>query len=583
MTDKAPSAPKNASKKATRSKPASKSSAKKAKGGGKADAGQNLMINKVDFERLHEHLREAQETLDAIRNGDVDAVVVSGTHGSQVYSLNGAEEPYRIYVEQMQEGAVTVAEDGLVLYCNQRFADMTGHPLERVISSNVKQYMHEADWAALAHVFESGDETAKHECLLQHQEGRQRPVLLTGSRLPMDEQNVMCLVVTDLTEQKEREELRLGKESAEQTNLAKDAFLAALSHELRTPLTPALMAAMSLEQDESLPQSVRSTLGMIRRNVELEARLIDDLLDLTRIARGKLELHTRPVDLHVIIHRALEICEVDIQAKHLKLEQHLEAAKYEIVADPVRLQQVLWNVIRNAVKFTPEGGTITLATGNRDKAVWIRVTDTGIGFSKEILPSMFRPFEQGSREITRRFGGLGLGLAISHSIMESHQGSIQAVSDGPDTGASFTLELPLGSRGKSKTKIQHAANAQPSSQRKLRILLVEDHKDTRASMEHLLRREGHAVTSAECASLALDAAAAGEFDLVISDLGLPDLSGNELMQQLRDRHSLQGIAVSGYGMEEDVLRSKEAGFVHHLTKPINIGTLRQLIQGFAVS
>ncbi|TDU69306.1 PAS domain S-box-containing protein [Prosthecobacter fusiformis] len=547
----------------------------------KAEAKPRVWIDKSDFERIHDHLREAQETLDAIRNGDVDAVVVSGSHGSQVYSLSGAEQPYRIYVEQMQEGAVTVDQSGLILYCNQRFADMTGLPLERVISSQILQYVPKSTWKNLDHVFK-GEEAAKHECLLQHLDGGSRPVLLTGSPLPMEDQHVMCLVVTDLTEQKEREELRQGKEGAEKANLAKDAFLAALSHELRTPLTPALMATMALENDESLPESVRASLGMIRRNVELEARLIDDLLDLTRIARGKLELHLRAVDVHVIIQRAHEICETDIHTKKQTFELQLNAAKHLAMADPVRLQQALWNVIRNAVKFTPEGGIITVKTGNRGKKIWIEVTDSGIGFAQKILPGMFKPFEQGGRDITRRFGGLGLGLAISSSIMESHDGTIIGDSPGADKGATFTLELPLGS-------LSSPVNAGPVEFEKdlshsgLRILLVEDHKDTRASMELLLRRAGHVVTAADCAAMALEIAEAHTFDLVISDLGLPDLSGMELMSQLRDQHGLRGIAVSGYGMEEDILRSKDAGFVYHLTKPIQMETLRRLIRQFAAS
>ncbi len=548
----------------------------------KPDLAEGLWIGKTDLQRLQDHLREAQETLDAIRNGDVDAVVVSGSHGSQVYSLSGAEEPYRIYVEQMQEGAVTVGADGLVLYCNQRFADMTGQPLEKVISSQILHYVPEAAWQELEQIFHrDGHEAVKYECQLQHHDGTSLPVNLTASRLPMENQHVMCLVVTDLSGQKEREELRLGKEGAEKASLAKDAFLAALSHELRTPLTPALMATMALEQDPSLPASARSTLGMIRRNVELEARLIDDLLDLTRIARGKLELHITAVDIHAIINRALEICQTDIHTKQQKLHLFLDASRSKLMADPVRLQQALWNVIRNAVKFTPPRGIITLRTGNRDdKTVWVEISDTGPGFPEEILPTLFKAFEQGGRDITRRFGGLGLGLAISHSIMESHQGTITGRSRGADLGATFTLELPMGLMAQPGMPLPPERRPNGKDRGGLRILMVEDPHDTRTSMERLLRRAGHDVTATESAAEALQAAATEEFDLVISDLGLPDQSGIELMRQLRDLHGLQGIAVSGYGMEDDVVRSRDAGFVYHLTKPIHMETLRQVILQF---
>ena len=387
----------------------------------------------------------------------------------------------------------------------------------------------------------------------------------------------MCLVVTDLTSQKEREELRLGKEGAEKANLAKDAFLAALSHELRTPLTPALMATMALEQDLSLPEGARATLSMIRRNVELEARLIDDLLDLTRIVQGKLELHVKKVDVHTTIRRALEICEADIQTKKQEVRIVFDAVRYQLTADPVRLQQALWNVIRNAVKFTPQRGTITIHTSNPTaKTIRVEVIDTGVGFTPSIQASMFKPFEQGGREITRRFGGLGLGLAISHSIMEAHEGSICGVSEGPNRGASFTLEMPLKAVSK-ESRLQKAGGKGKSDGPKLRILLAEDHDDTRSSMTHLLRRGGHHVVAAESASRALELAGQEKFDLVISDLGLPDLSGLELMRRLREGYGLKGIAVSGYGMEEDIRRSFEAGFGFHLTKPIHMERLRQAI------
>ncbi len=554
------------------------------KSGVAAAAPARLWIEQTDLDRLRDHLREAQETLDAIRNGDVDAVVVSGAHGSQVYSLSGAEQPYRIFVEQMQEGALTVSADGLVLYCNQRFADMTGLPMEKVISSQILKYVPAAAWKELQHVFESGQEVAKHECRLQNAEDGHLPVNLTASLLPMEEQKVMCLVVTDLTVQREREELRLGKEGAEKASLAKDAFLAALSHELRTPLTPALMATMALEQDTTLPATVRGTLGMIRRNVELEARLIDDLLDLTRIARGKLELHVREVDVHAIIHRAREICETDLHTKQQKLTLSLDAPLSCVTADPVRLQQALWNVLRNAVKFTPEGGSINIRTGNSGaESIWVEVADSGVGFPQEMEPDLFKAFEQGGRDVTRRFGGLGLGLAISHSIMESHQGSIRGASKGTGLGAAFTLRQPLGPADAAGAETPAAGNKNASGRAGMRILLVEDHKDTRTSMTNLLRRSRHVVTAVETAGQALAAAAAGPFDLVISDLGLPDQSGLEMMSRLRDGYGLKGIAVSGYGMDDDVRRSHEAGFVQHLTKPIHMERLRQVIQQFRES
>ncbi|EDY16588.1 histidine kinase [Chthoniobacter flavus Ellin428] len=430
----------------------------------------------------------------------------------------------------------------------------------------------------ISSVIRDGHDVVKHECQLQCGEGSVLPVHLAASVLPQEDQIVICLVVTDLSLQRGQEELRMAKEVAERANVAKDSFLAALSHELRTPLTPALMSLLALEREEGLPEFVRAELAMIRRNIELETRLIDDLLDLTRIANGKLELHTAAVDLHAILARAVEICRPAIDAKQQRLVLHLHAQQTGSVGDAVRLQQVLWNLLRNAVKFTPTGGTINVTSENLDGGMLqFEVRDTGIGFEPEAESKLFQAFEQSGRGITRQFGGLGLGLTISRSIVEAHGGTIYGRSDGPGSGAVFTVTLPLRNGAVSKPVRPAAADGVLESRRGLEILIVEDHMDTRTTLQRLLERRGYKVTAATSAEEALAAAGAAQFDLVISDLGLPDMTGNELMALLRDRHGLLGIAVSGYGMEEDVNRSRDAGFVHHLTKPIQLDRLTELI------
>ena len=408
------------------------------------------------------------------------------------------------------------------------------------------------------------------------------PVHLSASALPLEDQMVICLVVTDLTLQRGQEDLRMAKEVAERANLAKDSFLATLSHELRTPLTPALMSLLALEHEEDLSDFVLSELAMIRRNIELETRLIDDLLDLTRIANGKLEMHAASIDLHAILSRAVEICRPAMDAKHQKLKLQLKARHTHTAGDSVRLQQVLWNLLRNAIKFTANGGAITVTTENpRPDELRFEVRDTGIGFAPDSGHKLFKAFEQSGRGITQQFGGLGLGLTISRSIVEAHGGEIRGHSDGPGTGAVFTVVLPLKKTPASREK--RSRTAPPRAARGADVLIVEDHSDTRATLERLLARRGHKVTVASTGNAALDAAAAAPFDLVISDLGLPDMTGNELMTQLRDRHSLRGIAVSGYGMEADVARSRAAGFIHHLTKPIEIDRLVELIDKIVAS
>ena len=539
------------------------------------------LITREALQLLQENLREAQETLDAIRSGEVDAVVVNGVNGNQIYSMAGAEQPYRIYLEQMQEGAVTVSSDGMILYCNQRFAEMVKGPLEKVISSNIDSYLTASVWSQISRVFQHRHEVIKLVADLRRNRLAELTVNLAASRMPVDGQEMMCLVVTDLSAQKEMEDFRIGKELAEKASAAKDNFLAALSHELRTPLTPTLMVATALEKDSSLPERFRSDIALIRRNVELEARLIDDLLDLTRISHGKLNLHKTEVDIHAIINQAVEICQSDFSVKNQQLKMELRAVHAVAHGDVVRIQQALWNVIRNAVKFTREHGIISIATGNIGKTrIWVSIADSGIGFTPESAPALFQAFEQGGREITRQYGGLGLGLAITRSIIEAHDGTIKAESPGPGKGATFTLEFPLHRIESTSPSQDPLPETRKPINSAIRILLVEDHKDTRMSIQRLLEIAGHKVVPAASAGQALEIASQNAFDLVVSDLGLPDLTGHELMAQLRTRHGLHGIALSGYGMEEDLERSRQAGFRNHLTKPVSFEQLKGMITEF---
>lgn len=535
------------------------------------------LVTTEELAKLRDALREAQETLNAIRSGEVDAVVVSGSDGNKIYSLAGAEQPYRIYVERMQEGAVTVSPAGLILYCNQRFAGMLDQPLEKVIGTDFRAHLPPAMWSSLAAVGRDDGEFVKLEHLLQRPTRAPLPVMLTASLLPLEGQNVVCLVVTDLTEQKQNSELQLAKEVAEKASAAKDAFLAALSHELRTPLNPALMRAIALEQDAALPEPLREDLHLIRRNIELEARLIDDLLDLTRIAQGKLQLHFGSMELNPVVRRALEICEAEIRARELNVEIDCAATADRTVGDAIRLQQAVWNLITNSAKFTPKGGHIRIITANpRDRWMSISVRDDGVGFSPGDAAKLFEAFEQGSKEITRQFGGLGLGLAITRSIVLAHGGTVTAHSDGQNRGAAFTIELPLRPDS-SLPSLERSVTALRQLPVGMRILLVEDHRDTRHTMETILRRDNFNVISAGTAREALALAEQQTFDVLIADLGLPDRSGLDLMKELGSRFGIRGIATSGYGMEEDIAQCRAAGFDYHLTKPVRIAQLRTLL------
>ena len=383
-------------------------------------------------------------------------------------------------------------------------------------------------------------------------------------------------------------EARKAREEAEAANRAKDRFLAVLSHELRTPLTPVLAEVSAMLDDPATPDSVRPILEMTRRNVELEARLIDDLLDLNRIVQGKLRLDRRVVDAHRLIRESLEICRSGVEAARLRVELSLVATRHHVNADAARLQQVTWNLIKNAVKFTPEGGFIAIRTRDEGDRLVVEVADTGVGIEGKALARIFDAFDQGDGSITQRFGGLGLGLAIGRSLAEAHGGRLTASSPGLNQGATFRLDLPTVDAPSIQTEAAPSV-APPGDQEArpvgpLRILLVEDNLDTLRVMARLLLGRGHVVVRADSVASALAAAEDGEFDLLVSDLGLPDGSGLDLIRgirALRLGQTMPGIALSGYGLDDDIRRSQEAGFLEHLVKPVDFTALEAAIRRVA--
>jgi PAS domain S-box-containing protein len=380
-----------------------------------------------------------------------------------------------------------------------------------------------------------------------------------------------------------REEARRAKEEAERANGAKDNFLATLSHELRTPLTPVLLCAAALEQEPAIEPQFRQQLGTMRRNIELEARLIDDLLDATSVSHGKLRVSVSgAIDVHSLLTHTEQIVRSDALAKPVQLHLILTASEHHVAGDAARLHQVFWNLLKNAIKFTPEGGHITVRTTNPSSGqLVLTVADSGIGIDQQTLPLIFRPFEQGKIGGSKAFGGLGIGLSISKAIVELHGGTIRAESAGLGRGAVFTVDL---STVAPPSTTQVLATRSTQSHRQLyRLLVVEDHEPTLAVLADLLRRHGHDVGTANSVDSALLLASSRPFDFVISDLGLPDGDGVDLMRQLTSDHGLRGIALSGYGMEQDFAKTKQAGFLAHLVKPVNFEELDRTLQQFAAT
>lgn len=413
------------------------------------------------------------------------------------------------------------------------------------------------------------------------QDGRERWVAERGRAVLDSSGEVTRFIGTmlDITDSKNAEILlQRAKSDAEEANQAKDQFLAMLSHELRTPLTPVLMTIGALRREPDLKDDFRRDLEVLQRNVELEALLIDDLLDLTRIAHGKLELHNDAVDVHSTINHALSISMGDLSGKNIRVARHFKAREHHCWADPARLQQVFWNLVKNAAKFTPAGGRLDLLTRNNEAhQIVIEITDNGVGIDPELMPKIFDAFEQGGRVVTRKYGGLGLGLAISKRVVDLHQGSIAARSAGPGKGATFIVTLNAMETSLLEGPVLFL-ESQPLVAGQTQILLAEDHKDTAHVLSRVLKNAGFEVSHADTLAKARELAVARRFDLLISDVGLPDGSGLDLMRQLRETQGLRGIALSGFGTDDDLAASRAAGFAEHITKPVDWERLRSAIE-----
>src|SRR5213596_2223316 len=377
--------------------------------------------------------------------------------------------------------------------------------------------------------------------------------------------------------QRAEEALQQQKAVVETANRTKDQFLAMLSHELRTPLTPVISALEAIETEPGQTEDTKEALAMIRRNVELETQLIDDLLDFTRIAKDKLQLRFAPVDAHLAISNVVEICRAEAKSKNLRVHLNLRANRHCVAADAAKFQQIIWNLLKNAIKFTPENGEILISSSNPSQDVLsISLRDTGIGMEPEVIRRIFDPFEQGNRSFESRFGGLGLGLAISKSLAQAHGGTLTAQSDGRDRGSTFVLSMQTTSPAE---RLGSPARASDETSRQgLKILLVDDHQDTCAALEKLLVRRGHLVAATHNVRSAMEAAARNRFDLLISDIALPDGSGIELMTQLQAISKMPGIAISGFGNNGDIEKSLKAGFCEHLIKPVKLEKLEAAME-----
>jgi PAS domain S-box-containing protein len=441
---------------------------------------------------------------------------------------------------------------------------------------------------------------ANHTALIAR-DGTERPIADSAAPIKDDDERIVgvVLVFRDVTDDRRHEQERecllaaeqLARSGAESANRAKDRFLAVLSHELRTPLTPVLFAASSLleQRDRSLDPSVRAVLEMVQRNVELESRLIDDLLDVSRIAHGQLVLDLKTVDVHMAIRDCVEICRDETSAARLDVVLDLAADRHHVKGDRARLLQVVWNLVRNAARFTPGGGTLLIRTSNMPgtcdeqgtkvaDGLVVEFADTGTGVDPAIHDRIFEPFYQGEADVRRRPEGLGLGLAISRSIAEAHGGRLSLRSPGPGQGSTFRLELGTVPAEPTTSPEPIRPPLISAGRSGLNVLLVEDNQETLRYLTLMLKERNYNVVPVDRLSAALAAAEEAQFDLLISDIELPDGTGLELIHGLGGGRTMPGIAISGFGSEEDLQESARAGFAVHLTKPIDLNRLESAIR-----
>ena len=380
-------------------------------------------------------------------------------------------------------------------------------------------------------------------------------------------------------EERTAELKRLNVELAE-ANRAKDVFLATLSHELRTPLTPVVGWIKLLRSGTLDEKSVAQALDAIERNAWLQSRLIDDLLDTSRIATGKLHFEPKPTDLNVAVKAAVDTVRTSAAARNIELSMALWPASLMVMGEPVRLQQIAWNLVSNAIKFTDPGGGVRITTQLHAQQAQLTVVDTGVGIAPEFLPHVFDRFRQADGSTSRRHGGLGLGLAIADALAKLHGGRLEAMSGGAGTGATFSFRIELAPAQKVAPE---TVDATRHSLEGLEVLIVEDSADTLLLLSTIFRREGAGVTTASSAAEALSRAVTNRPHVIVSDIGMPDVDGYQLLEQLRLLPGLSdvpAIAVSGYASEEDRERALSVGYLALVPKPIDVDVLFGLINDF---
>ena len=469
-------------------------------------------------------------------------------------------------------------------------AEMVGKPIRLIIPAD-----RQAEEDGILARLRLGERIDHYQTIRQAKDGRLVEVSLTVSPVRDAKGRVVgaSKIARDITEQKrasaERERLleaeRVARAEAERASRVKDDFVAMVSHELRTPLNAILGWTQLMTRTRNDPAVIARGLDVVARNTRLQAQLISDLLDISRIVSGKLQLDVRSVDFRAIVGQAIEPIEEEAHAKGVELVQDLREGTTLVSGDPSRLQQIVWNLVSNAIKFTPPGGRVRVSLDFSGAQARLEVADNGTGIRPEFLAHVFDRFHQADRSITRRFGGLGLGLSIVKHLVELHGGEVRASSEGEGQGATFTVTLPVAGDVADTERRRVGSDADMVvALDAIRLLVVEDEADTLEFLRRLLTTHGATVLTAASAGEALSLVRSESPDLLISDIGLPETDGYDLIQRVRREPSpgrdIPAIALTAYARSEDRTRALRAGYQAHIAKPVEPNELLAMIASF---
>jgi PAS domain S-box-containing protein len=525
-----------------------------------------MNVDDMDVEELRMRLAEVEGNLHAIYSGEIDALLLADENGERrVFTLRSADAPYRALVERMQEGAATLALNGDIIYCNQRFADLVRMPLEQVLGASITHYLPPAEGDILRAMLEHGSGRYQTRLMSGGQEGTE--VQVTLSTIVIDDVEHRTLILSDIS----------SLARAQRESRTKDEFLAMLAHELRNPLGAiqgAVHALALLNQTE--PMALRAT-GIIKRQVTHMARLVDDLLDVGRAVTGKIVLKRAPVNLADAVKASVNAIASGNSGNQGRID--LVSEPVWVSGDTVRLEQIVGNLLSNALKFTRGDGIVSVFVGREGDDAVLRIADHGIGIPADMLPKIFDLFVQAHHTIDRTRGGLGIGLTLVRRLAELHGGSVSAESAGDGQGSTFTVRLPTVAAP--ARPHDGAGDGQFTLDGKRtfesrRVLLVDDNHDSREMYRAVLLAHGHDVCEAPDGEHALallqNLPPAGPLDVAFIDIGLPGgMDGYELARRIRNHPAganIRLVALTGYGFPEDRLQSRQAGFVKHLVKPV---------------